>query len=615
MTQPDNELSADRPADTGTDDPFLQYFEGEMRYLREAGKEFASAHPEKAQKLGYGTPGALDDSVEALYEGFAFLTARLRMKLDDTFPEITDPLVDHLWPYASRTIPSLAILEMTPQQGEARTLSKVPAGMEVCSTPIGPDGTVCVYRTTQPVQLLPLAVTDAGVRLRPDGRTVIHLAFALTHGEPRVMDDLSRIRLYLDGDRMTASALYSTLTRQVTAIGVRMPRVLGGELRMQQGLTIESVGMGPETRLWPTEHRARDEQLDREQTMLEYFTFPEKFHFIDLCGFDSASVPVGETRFALEIELDGAMPSQMTFDASNVRLFCTPVINLFEVDAQAIQPDGHSREYRVVPAHEHGANIEPYDVLSVAALDPQLGTRHEYLAFKEFRHRGGMMQYESPERYFHTSMRHGVTGKREMWISLDGTQWKTQGLVPDKHVAVRTLANNERLPRMALRASMLTEPVSAIPGVTEVRNISTPTMPLHAPRDGHYPWRVIAHFCGGGTTELHLMTAETFRAVLGLYDWTGSEDNRQRIDAIEHVWLDRETQVRGGRVCDTVNLHVGINPAGFAGAGDTALFADVLHQFVGRYADVHYAIRLVFYEGVGGPVRRYPETKMMSGWL
>jgi type VI secretion system protein ImpG len=597
------------------DDPFLRYFDSEMRYLREAGREFTEAQPQAARQLGMTTPGARDERVEAVYEGFAFLASRLRMKLDDALPEITDPLIDHLWPHAGRTIPSMAILECAPRTGEARILDTLPAGLQVRSTPIGADGTVCVYRTTQPVRLLPLEVCDAGVRMREDGRTVISLAFNLLHREQRLLDDLSRIRLYLHGDRATASALYAVFTRQVESIGVRMPRLLDGQLQPQPAVRFEAAGFGPDTRLWPVDRDARDAELDREQTMLEYCAFPEKFHFVDLCGFNTAGVPSGETRIEFEILIDGRIAGEVTFDANNIRLFCTPVINLFELDAQAIRPNAHDRDYPVRPPASVGDHIEPYDALSVVAADPRNAMHHEYQSFKEFRHRGGMMRYESPERYFHSSIRHGVTGQREMWVTLGGHLWDEPGSLPDGHVTVRVLANNGRLPRMALRESMITEPVSAFAGVERVRNLTAPTMPLYPPRGGQYDWKVVSHFNAAGSTELNMMDASVLRGALSLYDWSPLNDNRRRIEAIHHVWLDEDTEIVGARVDRIVNVNVGIELSGFAGPGDVALFGDVLSRFVGRYACFHFAVRLVLYEGVGGPVRRYPHVIKTGDWL
>ncbi|TDA48628.1 type VI secretion system baseplate subunit TssF [Burkholderia pyrrocinia] len=598
------------------DDPYLRYFDAEMRYLREAGREFAKDQPQGARRVGMTMmPGALHDSVERTYEGFAFLASRLRMKLDDALPEIADPLIDHLWPHAGRTIPSLAILECMPRTGEARILDTLPPGLQVRSTPVGRDGTICTYRTTQAVSLLPLNVRDAGARMREDGRTVIRLAFDLLHREQRLLDDLSRIRLYLHGDRPTASALYAVFTRQVESIGVHMPRILDGQLQPRPAMWFEAAGFGAQARLWPVDHDTRDADLDREQTMLEYFAFPEKFHFVDLCGFDASSVSPGETRLEFEIVILDRLPGDVTFGADNIRLFCTPVINLFELDAQAIRPNVHDRDYPVLPPASAGEHVEPYDVLSVVATDPRTANQYAYRSIKAFRHRGGMMRHESPDRYYHASIRQGVTGQREMVVTLGGHLWDEPGSVPDGHVTVRVLANNGRLPRMALRESMIATPASTFNGVERVRNLTAPTMPLYPPRGGDYDWQVISHFNAAGASELNMMDAKVLRGALLLYDWTRQDDNRRRIEAIHYVWLDEETELVGARVDRIVNVNVGIEPSGFAGPGDVALFGDVLSRFVGRYACCHFAVRLVLYEGVGGPIRRYPCMSKTGDWL
>jgi type VI secretion system protein ImpG len=96
------------------DDAILRYYEAEMRYLGEAAKEFADAHPDRARMLNLDRVGDRDPYVERLFEGFAFLTGRLRQKLDDELPELTEGLVSLLWPHYLRMIPSLSILEMTP---------------------------------------------------------------------------------------------------------------------------------------------------------------------------------------------------------------------------------------------------------------------------------------------------------------------------------------------------------------------------------------------------------------------------------------------------------------------------------------------------------------------
>ncbi|WP_198363063.1 type VI secretion system baseplate subunit TssF, partial [Burkholderia ubonensis] len=118
------------------DDPILRYYEAEMRYLRESGKEFAKAHPDRARLLNLDRVGDRDPYVERLFEGFAFLTGRLRQKLDDELPELTEGLVSLLWPHYLRMIPSLSVVELIPLAEKLQKTEIVPAGVPVRSAPI-----------------------------------------------------------------------------------------------------------------------------------------------------------------------------------------------------------------------------------------------------------------------------------------------------------------------------------------------------------------------------------------------------------------------------------------------------------------------------------------------
>jgi type VI secretion system protein ImpG len=295
-----------------SENPILKYYEAEMRYLRDAGKEFAKAHPEAGRRLGLTNVGAPDENVERLFQGFAFLSARLRLKLDDDLPEITEPLVSMLWPHMVRTIPSLAILECVPRAGQFGA-DAVPAGVAVRSKPVGPGQTVCAYRTTRAVQLLPLRLIDVCASARPDGRSAIRVVFELQRFDQNAIADLSRIRLYLRGDRADTSALYTAFTRDASSIAVCMATIHDGRPQPSKDLRIEASGFGPDTRVWP----GADPQHDAKQGLLEYFTFPEKFHFIDLCGFDATTVPMDETHVEFEIVLKQPLPAGIKLDASS----------------------------------------------------------------------------------------------------------------------------------------------------------------------------------------------------------------------------------------------------------------------------------------------------------
>ena len=87
------------------------YYDQELRYLNEAGQEFARAFPQRARFLEITQRDDRDPYVERLFEGFAFLTGRVRQKLDDELPELTQSLLGLLWPHFLRPVPPLSILE------------------------------------------------------------------------------------------------------------------------------------------------------------------------------------------------------------------------------------------------------------------------------------------------------------------------------------------------------------------------------------------------------------------------------------------------------------------------------------------------------------------------
>ncbi len=88
-------------------------FSEELRYLHELGNDFAKDNPQLARLLG---KGASDPDVERLMEAFAFLTAKLRLKLEDDLPELTHPMLQLLWPNYLRPLPSATIIKFS---GEA----------------------------------------------------------------------------------------------------------------------------------------------------------------------------------------------------------------------------------------------------------------------------------------------------------------------------------------------------------------------------------------------------------------------------------------------------------------------------------------------------------------
>ncbi|KIG09964.1 type VI secretion system baseplate subunit TssF [Caballeronia concitans] len=592
------------------DNEILRYYEAEMRYLREAGREFARAYPDRARELDIDRLGERDPHVERLFEGFAFLMGRLRHKLDDELPELTEGLVSMLWPHYLRMIPSLSILELVPNVGSLQKHEIIDAGLEATSDRIATGLTTgdetqieCVYRTTQAVDLYPLTLTEAGAHAREDGRSVIRLRFTIQQQAQRDRLSVPRLRFYLNADRPVAHALYAALSAEPVAMQVRVPGFPAdrpGAPQSMPGLRLQAAGFATEERLWPK----ADNAFGGYQLLLEYFTFPEKFMFIDLLGLDMTAIPASARSFDVDIVLDKTFPDDMRFTEENLRLYCTPVINLFPIAADPVKVTQLETEYRVRARAQYGSLVDIYSVDMVEGFEG--GRRFEYVPFAAFKHRGGMLRHEMPERYFHTRTRRGPSGRFDTWLVLGGHAWEQARTLPKETLSVSVTGTNGMLPRKALREAGITRMRGGFTNVGAVRNLTAPTLPVYPPTGDRFQWRVLSHLA---PNYLSLLDAEILRGSLALYDWTEGELNRRRIEAITDVRHRPLQKLVKGGLMRGVEITVTLDSTRFAGDGDVELFCGMLNRFLGLYATINLYTKLVVISQPTGRRIEWPETK------
>ena len=107
------------------------YYREEHQYLIEAGREFSRVHPGTAGFLNIDQIDDRDPYVERLFEGFSFLIGRIRQRLDNELPELTQSLLGFLWPHLLSPIPSLSILEFSAIPGRIQEPYIIKRGTEV----------------------------------------------------------------------------------------------------------------------------------------------------------------------------------------------------------------------------------------------------------------------------------------------------------------------------------------------------------------------------------------------------------------------------------------------------------------------------------------------------
>ncbi|MCU0635493.1 MAG: type VI secretion system baseplate subunit TssF [Gemmatimonadaceae bacterium] len=374
-------------------DDLKERYEDELRFLRATGREFAQRYPKIASRLQLEADKCEDPHVERLLEGVAFLAARVQLKLDDDFPEITEAFFNAVMPHYVRPIPALSVVEMEldPDQAKLTTGFTVPRDAQLFSRPV--DGAPVRFRTAFDVTLWPLAVTEAAVTtpaavgLRAPGAVAaLRLVIRSTGEVPlHALTGLSSLRLHLAGDGALVGALLEALGAGVRAIYARpvAPATAtpagAPRRRTEQAPPIElpldvlqPVGFGEHEGLLPYPRRS----FLGYRALQEYFALPQKYHFIDLGGFDllrGAGFSDGVEFVFLLGALEPGDRRALLEEGVGVRTFrlgCTPVANLFPLVADPILLDQRREEYLVVADARRRLTTSVYAVEEVGLSTP-----------------------------------------------------------------------------------------------------------------------------------------------------------------------------------------------------------------------------------------------------
>lgn len=374
-----------------------EYYERELEYLRRSGAEFAQRYPRVAARLGIEPTKCDDPHVERLLEGFAFLAARVHLRLDDDYPELCEALLNVLQPNYVRPIPSVTIVgfELDPAQGKQTSGRRIPSGTTLLSRPV--SNVACKFRTCYDTMLWPLTVSGAQWmspdRLRPSVRAAD--ASGAIRIELRCLPDVSfasmnldTLRVHLSGSSSLVSALYEVIANNTVRVLLRDPtpgsRCPTIELPAS---SVQPVGFGPAEGLLPATNRS----FSGYQLLTEYFAFPDKFHFFDFTGLDAmrtagfgttAEIVILTSPFELP-ERRQALETGVT--AETFRLGCTPAVNLFSQTSEPIALTQKRYEQVVVADSRRRLETEVYSIDNVRvraggvetiAVEPFYSLRH-----------------------------------------------------------------------------------------------------------------------------------------------------------------------------------------------------------------------------------------------
>jgi type VI secretion system protein ImpG len=553
------------------------YFLDELLFMRELSKEFSAANPDVAHYL---SEQSRDPDVERMLEGFAFLAGRVRQQLDDEFPQLTHGLTRMLWPHYLRVVPSMAILEFQPVMQALRQSQALPRGTVVQSVDV--DGTACRFRTSHDVLLHPLTIEEATIETRTNGNARLKLVLKLWNQAKIETLSLERLRLFLHGDPVLTHALALHLHRHVEEIRAGVgDAVLDRADAPYRTLTVEPSGFAEDQALLPyppASHPAF-------RLLQEYFSLPEKFLFVDLVGLEGLTTVPGSDRIVIDVRFDRALPPTLRPSKDNVRLYCAPIVNLFEHEGDPLRIDRSQTDYRVRPSGSNPFHYEVFSIDQVQAFAPGVSEPRPVPDFYGFTHGLG----RPPATYYFPSLRPSVVDDRvDAYVSFvdqSGTDLPLEA----ETVMFGLTCTNRRLPE-ALRLGDIKVATDSSPAFVQFRNITIPTPSVAPPLGGELHWRLISHL---SLNYLSLVDVSALRGVLELYNYRALRDpqaarsNARRLEGLHAIRSEPANALVDGALVRGSAITLDVLEDRFSGDGDLYLFATLLNEFLSLHGTLN----------------------------
>lgn len=610
---------------------FLELYNQELRHVRETAAEFAAAYPKVARRLALDSGEVEDPYVERMLEGFAFLSGRVQSKIEAQFPRFTQHLLNIVYPHFGKPTPSVAIAQFVPSPiaGNLASGYKVGRHARMRANISSGEQTACEFLTAHDVEVWPLEVAEAHylphladipahpeIRGRAEGG--LRIVLKTTHGIPARSLDVDRLDFHFASPDDVAFRLFDLCIGHCHQVVLCDPARRDHHVMVVGAEQVEPLGFRDEESLLPFSARS----FGGYRLLMEYFICPWRYLFVRLNGLREFMHGLSGGELEINILFSRADPGLTgAVKASDLALFCTPVVNLFERRFDRIGVSPELSEFHVVVDRQRPSDYEVFDIPEVEGYDHEQRELHSFRPFYQT-HEQGMGPKSAAYFSFHREARvlssversHGVrTGYAgsEVYLSLVDRDFAPF------HVSLAQLGGsawvtNRDLPMVMPigRGSDFTL-LDSVP-IGAIRCLRGPTKPIAAVTGGAINWRLISHLSvnflalddladGGAVIAL--------RELLNLYAERGDGAYRGQVDSLQGVSTKQVVQrvphegpIIFGR---GVEISVKLDEAAFAGASPFML-GMVLERFFARHVALNTFSETVLHSVSHGEIYRWP---------
>jgi type VI secretion system protein ImpG len=614
------------------DPRLLQYYNRELQHLREMGGEFAREFPKIAGRLGLEAFECADPYVERLLEGFAFLAARVQLKIDSEFPRFTQHLLELVYPHYLAPIPSMAVVQMQPLLSDTALVSgvRVPSGSVMRSLLGRGEQTACDYRTGHEITLWPIEIVsveytgflgDLGsIRLptRKTARAALRMRLRTAGGARFDQLPLDRLPIFLRGSDELSMRVYEQLIGNVIASALRAPTGQEAAYDVIAAPATRAIGFEDSEGLLP--YGARSFQGYR--LLQEYFAFPSRFLFVELLGLQSGVRRCKGSELEIVLFLDRHDPSlEGTVSASHFALHCAPAVNLFPRRADRVHLTEADNEYHVVPDRTRPMDFEVYSISEVMGYGDTADATQE---FRPLYYVGDQTPADATRAYYtihrqprKLSARQQAHGARSSYVGseislslVDGAEGPFRSSL--KQLGVNTLCTNRDLPlHMPVGQGRTDFSLESGAPVESIRCVAGPTRPQASVAQGDVSWRLISHLALNylSLTDAEGQGANALRQMLSLYADTGELSIRKQIEGVRSVTATPIVRRMSGAGPMTfgrgIEVAVTCDETAFQGTG-VFLLGAVLARFFAKHVTLNSFTETVLKSSQRGEIMRWP---------
>lgn len=624
------------------DPRLLRLYSDELTHLREVGVEFAREFPRIASRLGMEGMEVSDPYVERLLEGFAFLTARVQLKLEAEQPRLIAHLLEAIYPNFLATVPSMMVARLIIDPFDPNLVKgyTVPRGSAITSELARGQGTHCEFRTAHELTLWPVEISavryfshaaDLPLARLPQAqgtRGGLRIQLRSGGGVPFNQLGMDRLAFYISAPDDVAFRLHELLAGAVAGTLVGMApssNSASATLAWRGAHSVRPMGFAANEALLPESLRA----FSGYRLLQETAALPRRLLFFEITDLADrlSRVPGDEVELIVFLQRGDAALEALV-DAQSLSLHCTPAINLFHKRLDRIQLGPGAWEYHVVPDRTRPMDYEVHSIASVTGFGtgrvakqefaPLYATCHETVPRPDGETTGYYTVRREPRLLSPQQHKHGSRSPyvgEEIYLSLvDPQHAPYQEDV--RQLSVSAWVSNRDLPNLlphgpedAAAPQWRLESPGPVLRVTAMRH---PTRPATRRPVGELGWDLVNHLTLNHLSlvgETPQRAAASLRTMLGLYappEDAGWSRQVEGVQALQASSVVRRLPFNGPLTFGTgVAIELELDELAYQGTS-AFLFASVLERFFARHAATNSFTQLSLRTPQRGEVMRWP---------